>query len=76
MNDTRYSLGALTVTPFFLSEYIIYIPHVPCNMERTTEEWIEYIEEQIELSDSGNDHEPLNGLYYDFYLHIKWVVER
>jgi len=40
-------------------------------MERTTAEWIEYIEEQIELSDSGNNHESLNELYYDFYLHIR-----
>lgn len=44
-------------------------------MERTTAEWIELIEEQIELSDSGNDHLSLNGLYYDFYLHIKELTE-
>lgn len=44
-------------------------------MERTTAEWIEYIEEQIELSDSGNNHMDLNTLYYDFYLHIKELTE-
>jgi len=27
VNDKRYSLGALTARPFFLSEYIIYIHH-------------------------------------------------
>jgi len=43
-------------------------------MDRKTIEMIEYIEEQIELSDSGNNHEPLNSLYYDFYLHIKDLV--
>ncbi len=40
---------------------------------------VDYIEEQIELSDSGNNHEPLNGLYYDLYLlvrrYVKWVLE-
>jgi len=40
-------------------------------MERSTRALIELIEEQIELSDSGNNHLDLNELYYDFYLHIK-----
>jgi len=36
---------------------------------------VDYIEEQIELSDSGNNHEPLNGLYYDLYLLVRRYVK-
>lgn len=39
-------------------------------MDKETIKMIEFIEEQIELSNRGKDHESLNSLYYDFYLHI------
>jgi len=42
---------------------------------RTTAEWIRLIEKQITLSDYGENTLDLNGLYYDFYLHIKGEEE-
>ena len=56
------------------SIYYIYIP-CPINMGRSTQAWIELIEIQIVLSDTGDNTYDLNGLYYDFYLHVKGLTE-
>jgi len=60
----------------FLDKSIYYI-YIPCaiNMERTMQDWIELIEIQIVLSDTGENTYDLNGLYYDFYLHVKERIQ-
>ena len=38
--------------------------------DRTTADWLKLIDEQIELSDYGNNTYDLNTLYYEFYVHM------
>jgi len=59
------------------SKRSIYYIYIPCaiNMERTMQDWIELIEIQIVLSDTGENTYDLNGLYYDFYLHVKERIQ-
>jgi hypothetical protein len=43
-------------------------------MNEQIRDMIELIDEQIELSDSGNNHLDLNTLYYELYIEVSRLV--
>jgi len=43
-------------------------------MNEQIRDMIELIDEQIELSDSGNNHSDLNTLYYELYIEVSRLV--
>jgi len=43
-------------------------------MNKTIKDMMKIIEEQIKLSDYGENEYSLNSLYYDFYLEVRRVL--
>jgi hypothetical protein len=53
--------------------YIVIL--YPCNMNQEIRDMIELIDEQITLSDTGENTMSLNTLYYELYVEVSRLIK-
>jgi len=56
----------------YVTCYIVIL--YPCNMNQEIRDMIELIDEQITLSDTGENTMSLNTLYYELYVEISRLI--
>ena len=56
----------------YVTCYIVIL--YPCNMNQEIRDMIELIDEQITLSDTGENTMSLNTLYYELYVEVSRLI--